>query len=182
MKQLLLVTGNQHKLREWQAFMPEGMSLNSVDLDLVEIQSADPIEIVTNKVRLAYQKLQKPVVVEDVSAGLDKWKGLPGPYIKTFIEELGQDALFQLANMEEGTGAVVSCSAAYFDGSQLLTFRADVHGTVVAPRGDSSFGFDVTFVPDGYDQTYAEMPPELKNAISHRSLAALGLISQLLNA
>lgn len=179
MKEILLVTGNAHKLREWQGFMPADITLSSVDLDLEEIQSDDPLEIVTDKVKRAYAMVKKPVVVEDVSAGLVKFNGLPGPFIKFFMKRLGQDALYQLAGKVEGEAAIVSCSVAYYDGERLLQFRGDVNGTIVAPRGDSTFGFDVTFVPDGHDQTYAEMPAELKNTISHRAVAAHGLIELL---
>ncbi len=179
MKEILLVTGNPHKLQEWQGFMPANISLGSVDLDLEEIQSDDPLDIVIDKAKRAYAVLKKPVVVEDVSAGLVKLGGLPGPFIKFFMKQLGQSALYQLAGEVEGEAAIVSCSVAYYDGEKLLSFKGDVSGTIVAPRGDSTFGFDVTFVPDGHDQTYAEMPAELKNKISHRAVAARGLIDLL---
>ena len=78
-----------HKLQEWQAFMPADITLSSVDLDLEEIQSDDPLEIMTDKVKRAYDEVQKPVVVEDVSAGLVKFDGLPGPFIKFFMKRLG---------------------------------------------------------------------------------------------
>ena len=109
MKQIYLVTGNQHKLQEWQAIMPADIRLESVDVDLVEIQSDDAQEIVADKVRRAYEVTGKPVVVEDVEAGLDKLGGLPGPFIKFFNKTLGQDALYQLAG-KEGEKATVACT------------------------------------------------------------------------
>ena len=118
--------------------------------------SDDPIEIVTDKVKRAYQATGEPVIVEDVSAGLVDLQGLPGPFIKFFIKRLGQDALYQLAGKKDGAKAVVSCVVAYYDGKDLITAAGEVPGTVVAPRGES-FGFDVTFVPDGQTQTYGEM-------------------------
>lgn len=87
--------------------------------------------------------------------------------------------MFKLAGETEGELATVSCLAAYYDGTNLEYVRGDVHGKVVSPRGDSTFGFDFTFVPEGYDQTYAEMPIELKNSISHRSIAIKLLIDRL---
>ncbi len=167
---MYLVTGNPNKLREWRAILPDDMQIDSMDVDLPEIQSADPEEIVTDKARRAYEATGKPVVVEDVSAGLEKLGGLPGPSIKFFIKQLGGAALYELAGAE-GERATVSCSIAYYDGEKLVSVRGDVSGTVVAPRGDSGFGFDVTFVPDGETQTYAEMDEDKKNSLSHRQKA-----------
>lgn len=169
MKQLYLVTGNQNKLKEWQSLMPDTIHLKSIDVDLVEIQSADAEEIVADKVKRAYEIVGKPVVVEDVEAGLEKLNGLPGPLIKFFNAKLGKDALYKLAG-NEGEKATVACTIAYYDGTEMLIVRGQVSGTVVAPRGDA-FGFDIVFVPDGETETYAEMGLEKKNSLSHRSKA-----------
>lgn len=177
MNEILLVTGNAHKLGEWQRMMPSGLTLNSIDIDLDELQSDDSVEIVVDKVKRAYDVAQKPVIVEDVSAGLEKWNGLPGPFVKFFLKKLGQDALYQIAG-REGENATVSCVAAYYDGENLIHARGDVEGTIVAPRGES-FGFDVTFVPNGYHQTYAEMEKSVKDSLSHRSIAIARLLEQL---
>lgn len=152
--------------------------MNIADVDLVEIQSADPEEIITDKARRAYEVVGKPVVVEDVEAGLEKLNGLPGPFIKFFLKKLGNDALYQLAG-REGEKAVISCSIAYYDGEKMLTVRGDIPGTIVAPRGEDGFGFDVTFVPDGEAQTYAEMDNGKKNSLSHRHKAIQLLVEKL---
>ncbi|MNQ85586.1 Non-canonical purine NTP pyrophosphatase [compost metagenome] len=109
-------------------------------------------------------------MVEDVSAGLVKLGGLPGPFIKFFVKTLGDDALFTLAQ-KDGEPAVVSCSIAYYDGQELLTVRGDVSGSIVASRGNNGFGFDKNFVPDGHNLTYAEMSGDQKDTVSHRSTA-----------
>lgn len=179
MIKILLVTGNSHKLDEWQRIMAGRATLSSVNLDLIEIQSDILDEIVADKARRAFDQVKKPIVVEDVAAGLDELNGLPGPFIKFFIGRLGQDALYKLANKQDGAAATASCSAAYYDGENLIMVRSDVHGTIVSPRGDSMFGFDVTFIPDGYTQTYAEMNATKKNAISHRAAAAKLLLAEL---
>lgn len=177
MQKIHLVTGNQNKLREWQAIMPSTIELTAVDVDLVEIQSSDPEVIVADKLRRAFEHVGEPVIVEDVDAGLDKLNGLPGPFIKFFNEKLGKDALYKLAG-REGEPATVACTAGYYDGEKMVIVRGEVHGTVVAPRGDS-FGFDIVFVPEGETQTYGEMTPEKKNSLSHRSKAIHLLIEKL---
>ena len=157
--------------------MPADMTLESVDVDLTEIQSDDAEEIVVDKARRAYEVTGRPVVVEDVEAGLEKLGGLPGPFIKFFNKKLGNDALYQLAG-KEGEKATVTCTVAYYDGTSMIIVRGEVQGTVVAPRGDS-FGFDIVFVPDGETETYGEMSREKKNSLSHRSKAIKLLIEKL---
>lgn len=178
MKQIFLVTGNPNKLKEWQQILPSDITMDIADIDLVEIQSDNPEEIITDKARRAFAAIGKPVVVEDVEAGLEKLHGLPGPFIKFFLKKLGNDALYQLAG-REGEHATISCSIAYYDGKTMLTVRGDVPGTIVAPRGNEGFGFDVTFVPEGGTQTYAEMDDEKKNSLSHRQKAIRLLIEKL---
>lgn len=178
MKHLYLVTGNPHKLTEWRQIIPEDIAMDIADVDLPEIQSDDTEEIVRDKARRAYEVVGKPVVVEDVSAGLEKLDGLPGPFIKFFNKRLGGDALYKLAGGEEAR-ATVSCAIAYYDGSDMLVVRADVPGKVVEPRTREGFGFDIVFVPDGEAETFAEMGAEKKNSLSHRAQAIRMLLDKL---
>jgi inosine triphosphate pyrophosphatase len=175
---ITLVTGNTHKLEEWRRQLPSDIEIDAVELDLSEIQSSDPLEIMADKAKRAYEALGIPVVVEDVSAGLLKLGGLPGPFVKFFIKTLGEDALYQLAG-KEGEPAITTCSIAYYDGHELVTVRGDVEGTVVAPRGDSTFGFDRTFVAKGQTLSYGEMTGEQKDKISHRSVAIKLFVDEL---
>jgi inosine triphosphate pyrophosphatase len=178
MNKIFLVTGNAGKLEEWRRQLPGDIELDSIDVDLPEIQSINPEEIVTDKAKRAYAATGKPVAVEDVSAGLVKLGGLPGPFVKFFIKTLGEDALSVLAG-QENEPAVVSCSIAYYDGHTLLTVRGDVEGRVVASRGSNGFGFDRTFVPKGHDLTYAEMSGDEKDSVSHRSVAIRLFVDEL---
>jgi len=170
MKKIFLVTGNPNKLAEWRRQLPTDIEIESLDIDLPEIQSMDPEEIMADKAKRAYEATGKPVVVEDVSAGLAKLGGLPGPFVKFFLKSMGSNALFQLAG-QDGEPAIISCSIAYYDGIELLTVRGDVEGTIVSTRGEEGFGFDGNFVPNGQNLTYAEMSAEQKDEVSHRSIA-----------
>jgi len=178
MKTITLVTGNPGKLVEWQRLFPKNITLESADIDLDEIQSMDLEAIIADKAKRAYAVIGKPVLVEDVAAGLVKLGGLPGPFIKYFELELGLDALFKLAE-KEGDAAIVTCTIGYYDGSSLITARYDVEGTVVPSRGSNGFGFDRVFVPKGQTKTYGEMTPAEKDVISHRANAIKLLVTQL---
>ncbi len=175
---MTLVTGNKHKLEEWRHLLPKNISLEFVDIALDEIQSMDLAEIVTDKAKRAYAKLGKPVVVEDIATAIDSMNGLPGPFIKFFVKQMGNDCLVRLAG-KENSPATVTCTVAYYDGVSVVVATGEVKGTVVTPRGKNGFGFDFGFIPAGADRTYAEMTPEEKGKVSHRSKAIIALIPLL---
>ncbi|MDB5175560.1 MAG: putative nucleoside triphosphatase [Candidatus Saccharibacteria bacterium] len=178
MTKFYLVTGNAGKLAQYKRLLPSDIEFEPIDLDLPEIQSLDSEVLITDKAKRAYQIVQKPVVIEDVAAGLTALNGLPGPFIKFFEQRLGADALAQLATTQPAQ-ATVSCTIGFYDGSSLLIARGTVKGTVVPARGSNGFGFDSCFVPDGQTKTFAEMTNGEKDAISHRSLAVLDLLARL---
>ncbi len=177
-KTLTIVTSNPGKLQEWQRLFPKEYKLESAALDLVEIQHLDPVVVTKDKARRAYKKLRKPVIVDDVSAGLDELKGLPGTFMKYFEDALGSSALFRLAGNKSAT-CFVTAVAAYYDGKNSLHGIGTVRGKVLDPKGKVGWGFDFVFVPDGHEQTYAQMGPEEKDKISHRRLAIEDLVRQL---
>jgi len=74
----------------------------------------------------------------------------------------------------DNKSACAVCTFAYYSGKagdQVQLFRGKTDGEIVSPRGPTDFGWDPCFQPTGFDQTYAEMSKESKNAISHRSRA-----------
>lgn len=98
---------------------------------------------------------------------------MPGPYIKWFLDKLGPSGLYKLLEGWEDKSAVAVCTIAYTakPDEKVMLFKGEVEGEIVPPRGPELFGWDPCFQPKGYDKTYAELGPEIKNKISHRSLA-----------
>ncbi|MDZ7786531.1 MAG: non-canonical purine NTP pyrophosphatase, partial [Candidatus Saccharibacteria bacterium] len=180
MKDITLVTGNSHKLKELQAIFPPELHLMSKKLELEEIQGDGiPENIVKDKLTRAYAEIGTPVIVEDVSAELACLNGLPGPFIKFFEGKLGKGALWKLAKHHDDTSATIRCIMGYFDGHATRLVEGALKGEIVPPRGKNGFGFDFVFIPDGYDRTMAEMSPSEKNALSHRAMATRRLVKQL---
>lgn len=178
MQQITIVTGNPGKVRELQAMATGKFDFVMHDLEIIEIQSLDLKEIVKDKAEKAYQQIKGPVIVDDVSAGLDGLRGLPGPFIRYFNSMLGGDSLFQLARAENEQ-ATIACIAAYYDGSTLIMGEGEIRCTVVKPRGGNGFGFDPVMVPEGQNKTMAEMTEVQKMQISHRGKAFRHLLDQL---
>jgi inosine triphosphate pyrophosphatase len=109
--------------------------------------------------------------------------GLPGPYIKWFLDKLGHDGLNRLLAGYQDKSAKAQCIFGLIEpnssGSTVepVLFRGICSGKIVPPRGSKTFGWDCIFQPDGFDETFGEMSSEVKNQISHRS-RALQLLSE----
>ncbi len=181
MQTITLVTGNNNKVREYEALLPKNTNIAFVTrkIDLAEIQSLDLEVIVRDKLQRAYEMVREPVIVEDVAAGLVSLGGLPGPFMKFFEQKLGDTALFTLAK-QPGEPVIIVCISGYYDGAKIVVGVGELRGKVVPPRGTNGFGFDSVVVPEGETQTMAEMSDEKKNSISHRGKAVKALLDQLL--
>eukprot|EP00697_Spironema_sp_BW2_P016203 gnl/Spiro4/7340_TR3843_c0_g4_i1.p1 gnl/Spiro4/7340_TR3843_c0_g4~~gnl/Spiro4/7340_TR3843_c0_g4_i1.p1 ORF type:complete len:222 (+),score=56.66 gnl/Spiro4/7340_TR3843_c0_g4_i1:32-667(+) len=171
---LSFVTGNEHKLRETRAILGDNfpLTLVGVNIDLPEYQGT-PQEIVRRKCSLAAEQVNGPVIVEDVSLCFKALNGMPGPYIKWFLDAIGREGLWNLLAAYPDKSATALCTYGYCPGPGLPTqfFEGRVEGQIVPPRGASNFGWDPVFLPDGFTQTFAEMDAETKNGISHRRRA-----------
>ena len=163
------ITSNKNKFEEAQVFIPD---LKQLNIDLLEIQSLDPKEIIRNKLEQAYQHTNGEFIVEDTSLHLEALSGLPGPFIKWFLETIGKAGLARIAFEAKQPVAVARAIIGYSRAeNDFHFFEGMVKGTIVEPRGTSKFGWDPIFMPYGQKQTFAEMSLGAKNEISHRSAA-----------
>lgn len=180
MKQLTVITGNLKKLNEIAAILGASdadLVLKHQKIDLPEYQG-DLEYIVREKAKAASKLVDGPVLVEDTSLSIDALGGLPGPYIKWFVEKMGPRGLYRmLTDWPDNRGATAICMMALQEGADgpVQVFRGAIKGRIVEPRGDNQFGWDPVFQPEGHQLTFAEMDVAVKNGISHRSrcLAAL---------
>lgn len=165
---LVVITSNIGKIEEINDILGTNHKISTVDMP--EIQSLNLDEVITAKAKAAYEKIKKPVLVTDVSLEIEGLNGLPGPFVKFFIKTLGAEKTVQLVKGSRKTK--VTDAVAIYDGKKLKIFKGTVWGKVIEKaRGTNGFGFDFVFVPDGYSKTWAQMPPSLKNRISHRAQA-----------
>jgi inosine triphosphate pyrophosphatase len=162
------VTGNKNKLAEVKQILSIDFDHN--DIDLPEIQG-NPESVAVAKCISAYEKIRTPVFIEDVSLCYYALKGLPGPYIKDFLNKLGHEGLYNLIESYDNKNAQAICTVVYFDGTILKKFKGVVDGQIVSSRGSNDFGWGGIFQPDGYDITWGEMDSETRNKTSHRYLA-----------
>ena len=166
---IVIVTTSPYKLAEINGILGTHHKVST--LDIPEIQSLDLDEVINHKAKEAYKKIKKPVLVEDVSFEIGALNGLPGTFIKFFLKTLGTEGTVALIK-GKNTNTKVTTAAAIYDGQNLKVFKGTIYGTLSQKdRGEYGFGFDKVFIPKGYSQTLAQMPPSLKNKISHRAKA-----------
>jgi len=175
---ITFITGNKKKLEEVISIFGTDLPYDLVSrgIDLPELQG-EPEEVAVEKCRMAAKEVQGPVMVEDTSLCFNALHGLPGVYIKWFLQKLGHEGLNNMLAAYEDKSAYAQCIFALSMGpdDEPKVFVGRTPGRIVAARGPLDFGWDPVFQPDGFDTTYAEMPKEIKNTISHRyrSLALL---------
>lgn len=158
MSSIVFVTGNQDKAEYFAKLM--GLPIDHQKVELDELQSLDLHEIVEHKVRQAYELVKQPVIVEDVSLEFAALNGLPGPFIKFFIEQSGSEACCRLLDGFADRSATIRCTFGYFDGERLELFDSAWPGRISGtPKGTNGYGFDRLFIGEGYDITRAEMSP-----------------------
>lgn len=171
-KSITFVTGNQKKLEEVRAILGDSLPFEiiSAKIDLPELQGADPIEVSMAKCKLAAQQVGGPVMVEDTSLCFNALGGLPGIYIKWFLDKLGHEGLNNMLAAYADKTAYAQCifCLSLGPGHEPVAFVGQTQGAIVPARGPLDFGWDPVFQPHGHDQTYAELPKEIKNSISHR--------------
>ena len=164
MKQLpIFITGNQHKADYLSRQL--GVQLDHQKVDLDEIQESEPTRLLEHKLKQAYETVQRAVLVEDVSLSFAALGGLPGPYIKWFIDEAGAEACCRMLDGFDDRSAEAVCTYGYYDGTEMNFFQNRAPGTISEhPRGENGFGWDLIFVNEGYDITRAEMDQETNEA------------------
>lgn len=204
---VVFVTGNTGKLAEVQQCLAgvQCLHLDSMPIDLVEIQASTVHEVSRAKALQAYREVNKgledgplcpsgvAVLVEDTSLGFMALNGLPGPYVKWFLENLAPTGLVRLlagfdnSRDNQHLRAKASCVFSYCYGVNestgeplLKQFEGVCEGLIVPePRGSMGFGWDSIFAPDAQripnELTFAQMTAAEKNSISHRG-AALALL------
>jgi len=167
---LYFITSNNNKFEEARAILQ--MEMEQLDIDLPELQDIDAHNVIKAKLNEAMRHHEGEFIVDDVSLVFDALKGeLPGPFIKWFLQSLGAEGIYDFVSKLGDTRATAKLIVGYADGKDNIHFfEGAVEGNIVKPAGER-FGWDPIFLPKGYNKTYAQMPQDEKNKMSHRHLA-----------
>lgn len=167
---LYFITGNIGKFEEIKKLIPE---IEQLDIDLPEIQSLDPHEIIKEKLLAAQKHSNESFIVEDTSFVLEGMHNLPGTLSKWFLKSIGNEGIVKLSKTFGNKAFARSMIGYSNQNKEIMFFEGILKGTIVEPKGDVSkgFGWDPIFQPEGLNISFGEMSQEEKNKISMRSIA-----------
>lgn len=180
--EIIFATHNQHKAKEIQAILPEGMKI----VTLKDLQFTDEIpepfhtleENSLMKAETIRNEFSKSVIAEDTGLEVFALDNKPGVFSARYAGEYAgsEENMHKLLNDMEK----ISAREARFrtvltyiqpDGEKYQ-FEGIVEGEIARePRGNSGFGYDPIFIPKGFSKTFGEVGPAEKYQISHRTRA-----------
>jgi XTP/dITP diphosphohydrolase len=193
---LVLATRNKGKIVELQRIIAEVMpevELIGTDsfpnLDDVEETEDSFIGNALLKAHAVAKATGLPAIADDSGLSVNALNGAPGIFSARYAGTHGDD----LANLNkvlknmEGVldrSAAFHCAAAFAkpDGFELVVEEKLIGRLTTTPIGESGFGYDPIFIPDGFEITTAQMNPALKDQISHRGMAFRALVQKVFSA
>ncbi|MFH1411294.1 MAG: RdgB/HAM1 family non-canonical purine NTP pyrophosphatase [Candidatus Omnitrophota bacterium] len=187
MKDILVATHNQNKLKELKALLKKFNGINIFSLD--EVKACFPV-IVEDGKTFRQNAVKKAVITSKFFDGLvladdsglevEALNGRPGVRSARFARTKATDnennrkllKLMEKVPKEDRKGKFVCHVALAQSGELLESFEGEIKGYIIdRPRGKKGFGYDPLFLPEGKDKSFAEMAAADKNRISHRAMA-----------
>ncbi|MGO1528277.1 MAG: RdgB/HAM1 family non-canonical purine NTP pyrophosphatase [Senegalia sp. (in: firmicutes)] len=185
-KKLILASGNKHKIKEIKNIL-DGLNLEIISKDEVGLSQIDTIEdentLEGNAIKKAKEiseHIQGLVLADDTGLFVEKLNGEPGIYSARYSGSNASDLdnnkkllkNLEYVDFNERNAEFRTVIAIVLEDKTIKTLIGICKGKIALERkGDNDFGYDPLFIPDGYDKTFAELGPEIKDKISHRANA-----------
>lgn len=189
-KKLVFATNNAHKLEEIQAILGakyEIMSLKDIGCDVDIPETADTLEGNAHlKASYIYEHYGMDCFADDTGLEVEALNGSPGVYSARYGGNGGHDSEANMNRLLDNLKEISNRKAqfrtviAFIEQGKEHFFEGIVKGTITTEkRGESGFGYDPIFQPEGFTQTFAELGTDVKNGISHRARAVEKLCTYL---
>jgi len=186
---LVFATNNSNKLYEVQNVLGNDfqlLNLNDINCSVEIPETHETIEEnALEKAQYIFNNFKSNCFADDTGLEVEALNNRPGVYSARYAgEEKDSNAnmdkiLKELDGIENRKARFRTVVALIIDGKKML-FEGIVNGKIISEkRGERGFGYDPIFVADGYSKTFAELPIEEKNKISHRALAINKLVEYL---
>ena len=181
MKNIIFATNNLNKVLEVKSIIGDKFSIRSLAEAGIDIDIPEPFETIEEnaieKARVIYQLTKENCFSEDTGLEVEALNGEPGVRSARYAgngndPEKNIDKLLNNLKGQENRGAQFKTVICLIINGKQNIFDGICKGTIIAQlRGQSGFGYDPVFVPDGSDKTFGEMGMEEKNIFSHRKKA-----------
>lgn len=187
---LVIATRNAHKTQEIREMIGDRYKVldanHFTELPAVDETGSTFLENATLKALAISREVTGLVLSDDSGLEVDALGGAPGVWSSSYGGEEGNHPKNNVRLMTEMTGktdrsARFRCTMVLArDGKVLADFSGTVEGRILqAPYGAGGFGYDPLFAPEGHDRSFAELGPEVKNALSHRGRALAKVVEWL---
>ena len=189
MRTLVFATNNKHKLHEVSALL-EGTvqvkSLSDMGLEGDIPETADTLKgNALQKAQWVWERTQTDCFADDTGLEVEALGGAPGVYSARYAGEhcSFDDNINKLLAALDGATNRKACFRTVIcliENGVPTYFEGRVDGVILTERyGTDGFGYDPVFMPDRFAVSFAEMPLEVKNMISHRGIAVKNLVDYL---
>lgn len=185
MNRWLFATNNLHKIEEAQSILQGFSEVISprdlgIEIDVEEISDTFKGNALLKAIAF-HRASGLPCFADDSGLCVSHLNDAPGVHSARYAQIEGQAVNHQANNqklLQELNGCTdrsayfitVICAVGF--SSEPVFFEGRVYGTIgLEPKGEHGFGYDPLFIPEGYDQTFAELGNGVKNTLSHRSRA-----------
>lgn len=174
-----VVTHNPGKVKEYQAeFSDYGIEMVHINREYDEIQTPYLEEVVDKGLKQLSAEGYDSFMVDDSGLFIDAFGGFPGVYSAYVQKTLGNKGVLKLMKDVPDRSATFKCCIGCRIGDETVIVTGTCPGTILQEeRGNGGFGYDPIFSPDGV-RSFAEIPTEDKNKISHRGSATKLLIAE----
>lgn len=187
--QLIFATHNKNKLMEVKSLIPPTINLLSLsDINCLNEIPETGSTIKQNaliKAEFVYQTYNLNCLADDSGLEIEALNGAPGVYSARYAGDSKND-IANIKKVLHQVNGITNRKACFKTVLALIVneknyfFEGVVNGQItLEPIGENGFGYDPVFIPEGYNQTFAQMDFETKNKISHRALAVNKLIGFL---
>lgn len=177
---LKVITSNPGKVREYQKELSAyGIEMEHLHHPYDEVQTSYLEEVVEKGMDAIIAEGIRDFIIDDSGMFVEALKGFPGVWSAYAQKTIGNPGILKLMDGVEDRGAVFRCCIGCDLNGERTVVTGECRGFITdSEKGSDGFGYDPIFSPDGR-RTFAEMPIDEKNAISHRGNAVRLLIEAL---
>ena len=167
------VTSSKQKFREMDNILSKSeINIIHIDYNIDELQTDNIEKLVKDKALKAFRRVGKPLIVEHTGLFIKSLNGFPAGLTQIFWDTIGADKFSSTFNNSNNKTIKAKTIIGYCDGKKIYFFSGVTKGTISKTvQGDATkLKWDTIFIPNGYNQTFAQMGKK-KNKISMRRKA-----------